>query len=394
MDFNEPTGERSFYIELINCIRRNFPDVTLLTTSGNKRIINENNLRVLPVSPINPPRLFKVTDISSSLLRGMIFTATSSLIVLIYILLLRPTVVVIRHSLLCLGISQVLRTLRIKSIADGDISSDVFKEYSKLKLSDWVISLLQTLERITVNSYSCIRVANYDLCKRFMKCGVPKTKIWIQPPGININKIPYNPPTKSNSHVFGFFGYITEWQGLQFFLPILKKLRRRIGDAELVIIGEGPYLPEIKKLTKKLGLQRVVNFVPPMRRALLLTEGLKMFGIMVIPRISSPGGIPMKMIEAMAAGKPVIIFKSPEWPNYFTEENGFIVIDRSDIPSTLQRLEQLMNDYDKLLSLSSRAREFSKKFDINRIVSTIYALSEGSGNNSSVLSEFSERLGC
>lgn len=371
IDFNKHTGEASFYYELIDSLRHKFEDVIVISTKGSFSQLTKIGVKTFPISPINPPRLFYTFRIGLALLSATIFMLFSFITVLVYYLIFKPHIVLLRHSLLSFTISQALRVLRAKTIADGDITSEVLKRYSALKLSPIFLRLLETLEKITLNSYSIIRASNYDLARRFIRFGIIKEKIWVYPPGIDISRIPYQPLSGTARTSIGFFGYITEWQGIQFFLPIFKELCRHMSEAKLIIIGEGPYLPNLKRLVKQVKLSKNVIFISPMDRNILLRDGFKLFSMAVIPRIGSPGGLPMKMIEAMAAGKPIILFRSHEWPSYLCEDNGVIMIEPDNVESSVKKLIELITNKEKYLLLSSRARSFSQRFDISYLADKI-----------------------
>jgi glycosyltransferase involved in cell wall biosynthesis len=57
-----------------------------------------------------------------------------------------------------------------------------------------------------------------------------------------------------------FVGHLLEKQGVQLALRALPLVRERVPDAELLVIGDGPYRPALEALTKELSLESAVEF--------------------------------------------------------------------------------------------------------------------------------------
>jgi len=99
-----------------------------------------------------------------------------------------------------------------------------------------------------------------------------------------------------------FVGRLVEDKGVKYLLRAFSEVVQEIPDAKLVIVGKGPQEKELKKLQESLGLTHVfflgkveTKFMPNIYAGC---------DVLVLPSIHEPFG--NVVIEAMAAGKPVI----------------------------------------------------------------------------------------
>jgi glycosyltransferase involved in cell wall biosynthesis len=81
----------------------------------------------------------------------------------------------------------------------------------------------------------------------------------------------------------------------------LERVRRRRADARLVLVGEGPEMEKIRELARQLGVSPGIRFLG------LRTDVARLIpGADLILLTSVSEGIPLSLIEGMAAGLPVV----------------------------------------------------------------------------------------
>jgi glycosyltransferase involved in cell wall biosynthesis len=85
------------------------------------------------------------------------------------------------------------------------------------------------------------------------------------------------------------------------FLAAAARVHQQIPDVRFLIVGEGPLLPRLIDQTQELGLQGAVIFAG-LRRDVPAV----MAAIDVLAFSSKWEGLPVAMLEGMAAGKPVV----------------------------------------------------------------------------------------
>jgi glycosyltransferase involved in cell wall biosynthesis len=124
-------------------------------------------------------------------------------------------------------------------------------------------------------------------------------------------------------------------------------VRRAIADAELVITGDGPLRRSLTGLARELGVASAVRFLGAQGHAATLRE-LRRARLLCLPSTTAPNGdqegLGMVLLEAAAAGKPVVATRHGGIPEAVTDgANGFLVPER-DIATLADRLRTLLVD--------------------------------------------------
>jgi len=94
---------------------------------------------------------------------------------------------------------------------------------------------------------------------------------------------------------------LTQQKGLTYLLEALAELRQRFPNLFCVVVGEGELQREQEALAERLGLSGYVNFCGPRRDVPVVLHCLDLF---VLPSLFE--GLPLSLLEAMAAGTPVV----------------------------------------------------------------------------------------
>jgi|SRR5579872_1522112 len=137
----------------------------------------------------------------------------------------------------------------------------------------------------------------------------PKSKIQ-QAVGINsigphsspkhTSTIPLTPRTKLN---LIFAGRLLPWKGLHLGLKALAALGSEIRDVHLTVVGSGSDEPRLRRLTKRLGIEQSLTWVPWMDRRDLI-QSYSQSNLFLFPSLHDSGG--MVVLEALSLGIPVL----------------------------------------------------------------------------------------
>ena len=104
--------------------------------------------------------------------------------------------------------------------------------------------------------------------------------------------------------LIGFAGRLVYEKGAQHLIGAVPALRTRHPSLRLVIAGDGPYRPELKDLTARLGVEDCVQFAGFMSER-QLPAVLGATDTTVVPSLYEPFG--MIALEAAAAGAPIAV---------------------------------------------------------------------------------------
>lgn len=142
-------------------------------------------------------------------------------------------------------------------------------------------------------------------------------------------------------------------------------------DVRIIIVGSGPLEKELKELARKLNLR--VEFVPRLKHE----EIPDLFARCVAyVQPSLYEGHPKTIIEAMAAGMPVIAGDSPGISNMASHgKNAWLV--KTDAHSIRDGVKKILGDEALRKILGANAREFVRKnYSLDRVVDMELAVYE------------------
>ena len=197
---------------------------------------------------------------------------------------------------------------------------------------------------------------------------VPRQDVVALPNGIDCRPYSGIPTVQSDSSralQLVYVGRIAREKGLYETLQGLRLAHELGVDARLVVAGSGPEEPRLRRYAQALGIAPRVCFVGPIFGAdkVKLLSGAD---VMVLPSYSE--GLPYALLEAMAAGVPVIATPVGAIPDVVSDGiHGFLVPAR-DGKAIAESLAVLAGDRDKL-SWMSRAcrRRIRAAFSIERL---------------------------
>lgn len=146
---------------------------------------------------------------------------------------------------------------------------------------------------------------------------------------------------------------------LQAFSGVIKD----IPDAQLVLIGDGPLRDRLEAETRRLGLARNVQFIGPVGS---IWSYLARAHVFAFPSLSEQLG--MAVMEAMAAGLPVVASDVGGLPELVTEGVTGSLVAPGDVEMLRTRLVDLLRDPATRERMGKQARVAADAF---RMVNTV-----------------------
>ena len=153
----------------------------------------------------------------------------------------------------------------------------------------------------------------------------------------------------ANDFILACVGRLTEQKGQKYLLVSLSLLKPRYPNIKILFVGYGEDEKKLKELANKLGVQDSVRFMGyrnDIPQILSISSGL------VLPSLYE--GLPLCVLEAMAAGKPVIA----------TDAGGtkeVIVNDKTGFLVPYENSEKLSAAIEKLFNLPDQGKKMGEK---------------------------------
>lgn len=164
--------------------------------------------------------------------------------------------------------------------------------------------------------------------------------------------------------VLGLGVRLAEQKGIAYLLEAMPDILHRFPRAALLICGEGPLLEPLKKQADQLGLGGAVSFLGP---RLDLGEVLQIFDLYVLPSLWE--GLPLVLLEAMAAGLPIVATDVGGSSQVVTDmENGRLIEARN--PGALSgAVLSVVEDRALMETMGRCSREkFDRQFSVSVMV--------------------------
>lgn len=220
-------------------------------------------------------------------------------------------------------------------------------------------SILEKSDRIFTHSYSNIAMLT--------KMGVLKSRVEVVHRGINVKEI--DNVTSGISHTKGKIltaGKLIPEKNFDMTILFFKKLIDRGGDFYLDIIGSGPELSNLKKLTKDLFLNERVNFYSHMAQQNLFVRMAKsQFYIMTSSKQSER--LPNAIKEAMYCGCVCVSLRTQGLDELINSKvNGYIF---EEIGKDLEDFFMLSSELELNKISENAKRTISGQFQINQSMS-------------------------
>jgi glycosyltransferase involved in cell wall biosynthesis len=173
-----------------------------------------------------------------------------------------------------------------------------------------------------------------------------------------------------------FLGRVERDKGVFDLLDAISALRAPIPDVQLVCAGEGD-LERVARYAERLGIEGAVGLPGWVGRAEKQSL-LERAAVLVLPSYAE--GLPMCLLEAMAAGLPVVTTAVGGIPDVVTDGvNGFLFTPGDT--AALQRLvRRLMLDRELSMRIATAAQEtVRQRFAVDRVMEQLEEIYAGLG---------------
>jgi glycosyltransferase involved in cell wall biosynthesis len=161
--------------------------------------------------------------------------------------------------------------------------------------------------------------------------------------GVDINKFTFvEKKIDKNYPKLISIGNLVVTKGFQYLISAIKILKDRKINCSLTIIGEGKYRKNLEMLIAKFSLQKNVflaGYVPNEKINFYLEKS----DFYVHPSLFESFGV--VVIEAMSAGKPVIVTKSGG-PEYIVPDEFGIKIDKENSEALAKSIDEMIKNYE------------------------------------------------
>lgn len=235
-----------------------------------------------------------------------------------------------------------------------------------------VVFIGSCLSSLLQNTIIVISRNDFERARGF----IPLSKLVLIPNGIG--RIQFDEPVdarmvlseKTHSSIpqgqllIGTIAELTATKGLSHLLHAVKLMQasQRVKPFSIIIIGGGEDHMRLADEIKQQNLERIVFLAGAIPHA---AQYLPAFDIFVLPSLKE--GLPYAVLEAMAAGLPIVASAVGGIPDLLGEGNG-ILVQPKDSHALAEALLTLMNEKGRRNQLGKNAEETVKRFSLERML--------------------------
>jgi len=225
------------------------------------------------------------------------------------------------------------------------------------KLASWMESWICTNATQTI-------VVSTPLKQYLESIGVPRGKCIVMPNGVDPDRFSPRPRNEAlldqlgihkDDLVVGFTGILRPWHGLDLLVDAVANMVRRGSKVFLLIVGDGPYRCSLENRVSELGVAGAVRITGRVAHE-MVPEYVSLFDVAVSPRATFYAS-PMKVIEYMALGKPVVVPQTPNFLDIIDEGINGITFEDGNAAALEGALVALSDSPDNGKDLGLKGRQ-------------------------------------
>ena len=164
-----------------------------------------------------------------------------------------------------------------------------------------------------------------------------------------------------------YVGRVAKEKNLDFLLRVFAQAAAKDERLEMLLVGGGPSLDDLRKLAKRLKIDHKVTFTDmvPFER---VVDELSLADLFIFSSTSETQGL--VVLEAMAAGLPLVMVES-EALLYFVNPGQDCVVVPEKEEDMVAAILSLINDPDRLRAMGKAARKNAERYSIPALTSRL-----------------------
>ncbi|MBI5071375.1 glycosyltransferase [Candidatus Falkowbacteria bacterium] len=242
---------------------------------------------------------------------------------------------------------------RVPIIISTEHNTNLDEGWAKRKLKKFLSHFTKKIVAVSeaVKNYSVV----YDKIRA--------KKIVVVQNGIDLEKfISSSEKDFGDPPIIGVVGRLEEQKGYKYLFEALNLIKTI--PWILWVVGDGSKKSELERLAKDLNLRERIIFLGARRN---IAEILNQIDIFVLPSLWE--GLGIAVLEAAAAGKPIVASRVGGIPEIIEEDRTGILVEPKNVKSLADGLEHILLGSAEAKEMGARARAMAEeKFGVEKMV--------------------------
>jgi glycosyltransferase involved in cell wall biosynthesis len=213
------------------------------------------------------------------------------------------------------------------------------------------------LDRVVLRRFAKVAGVSEKIVQSLRFSGIPEKRLTMVRNGID-----FSPFFRSHSAlrdeigrgkraVIGVVARLTPQKGHKYLLSAVPGIVHRFPDVLFVFVGDGPERQELEAMVQR---ERLDEFVVFAGQKADMPDVYAALDIFVLPSVNE--GMPMAIIEAMAAGKPVIATRVGAVPQLIHSGETGLLVEPADVTGLETEIGRLLADTQFAQRLAAKGR--------------------------------------
>jgi glycosyltransferase involved in cell wall biosynthesis len=213
------------------------------------------------------------------------------------------------------------------------------------------------LDRWALRGFDRIAVVSDHIAEILRNSGIPARKVQTIFNGVQIERFGSAQPALRDEvaseaeALVGFVGRFVPDKGGAILLRAAQEVLQARPSTRVVFVGDGPSRQEWELLADQLGLRKQVTFAGVRQD---MPAVYASFDLLVLPSLCE--AMPMCVLEAMAAGKPVIAARVGAVPQLVVPDHTGLLVDAGDVDGLCAAILRLLSNPERAHQLGKNGR--------------------------------------
>jgi glycosyltransferase involved in cell wall biosynthesis len=263
-----------------------------------------------------------------------------------------------------LFIAQNKKRLGYRTIFEVNGLPSIELKYHYPGLDAELLSKIKEQEIATLHLSDAVICPSNVTCDYIVSLGLHRNRITVIPNGVSPSDFSPSPllVREGRTPVLLYIGTLADWQGLDIVVKSLPKILEK-QPVRLLIVGRGRSRQRkmLAKQIRKLGVEGSVIVQPAVPHheipALIAESDICIAPLGLNDRNVTQGACPIKVLEYMAAGRPLIASNMPIVRELLREEIDALLFSPNDPGDLARQVNLLLNDFELSKRLAQSASE-------------------------------------
>jgi glycosyltransferase involved in cell wall biosynthesis len=219
------------------------------------------------------------------------------------------------------------------------------------------LGIYNRLDRMALKRFQRLAAVSDSVAQRLLDSGVSAKKIRTIANGIDVGLFERARPLPvfdfEGNKVVGMVARLDLQKGFEYLLRAARELCAAFPGLKVVIVGEGPDRQAIEHMVQRFGLRSNVILAGQHSDMPGIYAAMDIF---VLPSLNE--GLPMTILEAMAASRPVIATRVGAIPKVIKDGETGLLVDPGDVDGLRNALARLLLDSDLCRCLGSAGHDW------------------------------------